>query len=176
MRTAAKVFVIIGMIFGCWLIFPLIIGLCALGQINNEFEKPSTAMSVVTLIFCSLLGGIFMLCIEDVTPKRRVPPGKICEQCGKYNITIQDCIINSYLGPVVKKLCPDCKQKLNSMQPNSKSMISPSHGKQCVKCGSYNLRVREYKVKTPLGYLNLNLCIDCKEKCDNLEQDQEQKS
>lgn len=63
MKTAAKVFIIIGMIIGFWSIVPLIVGGIALYQMKTR--KPSTLMSILVLLFCSLLGGIFLLCSKD---------------------------------------------------------------------------------------------------------------
>ena len=63
MKTAAKVFIIISMIFQCWMILPLIFGGIALSQMKTK--KPSTGISVCVLLFCSLLGGIFLLCSKD---------------------------------------------------------------------------------------------------------------
>ena len=63
MKTAAKVFIILGMIIGFWMILPLIFGGIALKQMKTQ--KPSTGISVCVLLFCSLLGGIFLLCSKD---------------------------------------------------------------------------------------------------------------
>ena len=63
MKTAAKVFIIIGMIFQCWMILPLIFGGIALHQMKTK--KPSTGMCVCVLLFCNLLGGIFLLCSKE---------------------------------------------------------------------------------------------------------------
>ena len=60
MKTAAKIFIWIGMIVGCWTILPLVFGIIALKQMKTG--KPSTGMCVCVLLFCSLLGGIFLLC------------------------------------------------------------------------------------------------------------------
>lgn len=62
MKTAAKVFIIIAMITEFWLIFPLILGIVALNKM--KYEKPSTAFSICILLFCSMLGGIFLLLSE----------------------------------------------------------------------------------------------------------------
>ena len=62
MKVAAKVFIIIGMIVGCWMILPLIFGGIALSKMKTE--KPSTGMCICVLLFCSLLGGIFLLCSD----------------------------------------------------------------------------------------------------------------
>ena len=63
MKTAAKIFIIIGMITGFWMILPLVFGIIALKQMSTK--KPSTGISVCVLLFCSLLGGIFLLCSKD---------------------------------------------------------------------------------------------------------------
>ena len=63
MKTAAKIFIIIGMIVGFWTILPLVFGIIALKQMKTQ--KPSTGICVCVLLFCSLLGGIFLLCSKD---------------------------------------------------------------------------------------------------------------
>ena len=60
MKKVAKVFIIIGMIFGFWTILPLIFGGIALKKMKTE--KPSVGLSICVLIFCNTLGGIFLLC------------------------------------------------------------------------------------------------------------------
>ena len=60
MKTAAKVFIIIGMIFNFWWIAPIIVGAIALKKMKTE--KPSVGLSVCVLIFTNVLGGIFLLC------------------------------------------------------------------------------------------------------------------
>ena len=59
MKLAAKIFIIISMVVGFWSILPLVFGIIALNQMKTG--KPSTVMCVLVLIFCSLLGGIFLL-------------------------------------------------------------------------------------------------------------------
>ena len=63
MKTAAKIFIIIGMIVGAMAILPLVFGIIALKQMKTH--KPSTGICVCVLLFCSLLGGIFLLCSKD---------------------------------------------------------------------------------------------------------------
>ncbi len=63
MKTAAKVFIIIGMIVGFWMILPLIFGGIALSQMKTQ--KPSTGISVCVLLFCSLIGGILLLVSKE---------------------------------------------------------------------------------------------------------------
>jgi len=60
MKTAAKVFIIIGMIVGFYTILPLIFGIIALKKMKTE--KPSTGLSVCVLLFCNVIAGILLLC------------------------------------------------------------------------------------------------------------------
>ena len=66
MKTAAKVFIIIAMIITFWLIIPIIVGSIALNKLKTAQSKNElTGIGICTIFFCSLLGGIFMLCISD---------------------------------------------------------------------------------------------------------------
>ena len=66
MKTSAKVFIWIGMILGGIVIFPIVVGCFALSKINNAKSRDELqTMGILTTLFCSLLGGIFMLCIKD---------------------------------------------------------------------------------------------------------------
>ncbi len=66
MKTAAKVFIILGMIFGCIAILPLIVGGIGLSKINSAKDRSElVGIGVCVLLFCNLLGGIFMLCIPN---------------------------------------------------------------------------------------------------------------
>lgn len=69
MKTAAKVFIILSMIFGFYMILPLVFGIIALKKMKTE--KPSTGLSVCVLLFCSVLAGVFLLCSkeEEYAPK-----------------------------------------------------------------------------------------------------------
>ena len=64
MKTAAQVFIIIGMVCGFWMILPLIFGGIALSQMGKG-TRPSTGMAVCVLLFCSLIGGILLLVAKD---------------------------------------------------------------------------------------------------------------
>ncbi len=66
MKTAAKVFIWIGMILQFFLIYPIVLGIFALKKINSATSKDELqTQGIFTTLFCSLLGGIFMLCIKD---------------------------------------------------------------------------------------------------------------
>lgn len=60
MKTAAQVFIIIGMVCGFWVILPLIFGGIALSQMSKG-QRPSTGISVCVLLFCNMIGGILLL-------------------------------------------------------------------------------------------------------------------
>lgn len=64
MKTAAQVFIIIGMVCGFWVILPLIFGGIALSQMSKG-QRPSTGISVCVLLFCIMIGGILLLCAKD---------------------------------------------------------------------------------------------------------------
>ena len=59
MKTAAKVFIIIGMIVGFWSILPLIFGFSALKKIKND--EVTVGTGVLTLIFVNVIAGILLL-------------------------------------------------------------------------------------------------------------------
>ncbi len=63
MKTAAKIFIILGMVVGFWYILPLIFGGIALSQMSKG--KPSTGISICVLLFCNTIGGILLLCSKD---------------------------------------------------------------------------------------------------------------
>lgn len=74
MKTAAKVFIILGMIVGCWMIVPLIVGGFALSKLNKATSKSDlTVNAVLVLLFCNLIGGILMLCLSDEDLKDNLP-------------------------------------------------------------------------------------------------------
>ena len=66
MKTLAKVFTILGIIGGAIFIYPLIVGLISLKKMKNATSKADIKVwAIINLIFCSLLGGIFMLLTKD---------------------------------------------------------------------------------------------------------------
>ena len=66
MKSAAKVFIWIGMIIQCVLIYPIIIGFLALRKIESATSKNELqSIGIITTLFCSLLGGVFMLCLNE---------------------------------------------------------------------------------------------------------------
>ncbi len=66
MKTAAKVFIIIGMVVGFWTILPLIFGFIALKKLKTATTKSElTVPAVLCLLFCNIIGGVLMLCIKE---------------------------------------------------------------------------------------------------------------
>lgn len=88
MKTAAKVFIWIGIIFQFFLIYPIIIGVFALQKLDQAKTKEELqSFGILTLLLCSLLGGIFMLCIKD-------------EELAENNFTVDE---NGNVTPVKKE-------------------------------------------------------------------------
>lgn len=72
MKTAAKVFTIIGMVVGFWTIIPLIVGFIALNKMKKATKKDElVVIAILNLLFCNIIGGILMLCLKD---EDLVPP------------------------------------------------------------------------------------------------------
>ena len=67
MKLAAKILIIIGMIAGCFAIYPLIIGIIALNKLNKATKKAdfSTGWSVGVLLFVNVIAGILLLIMKD---------------------------------------------------------------------------------------------------------------
>lgn len=66
MKNAAKVFLIISMILYFELVFPLILGAIALSKLDHPRSKEEVrTWGILSIIFVSILGGIFMLCIKE---------------------------------------------------------------------------------------------------------------
>lgn len=66
MKTAAKVFIILGMVLQFWMIFPLVLGIFALKKLKNATQKSElTGWAIVTLLCVNTIGGILMLLIPE---------------------------------------------------------------------------------------------------------------
>ena len=90
MKTAAKIVIIITMIFTFWLIIPLIIGIMAISKIDNATDKSQiTGIALCTLLFCSLVGGILMFCIPENDFKEPVTKIELSSQVSTSN-SIED--------------------------------------------------------------------------------------
>lgn len=66
MKQTIKVFIIVGMVSSFILIFPIIVGMIALRKLEEANSREELrGMGVLTLIFCSQIAGILMLCLRD---------------------------------------------------------------------------------------------------------------
>jgi len=66
MKTAAKVFIILGMIFGCIAILPLIFGGITLSKMKTATCKSDMLVwGILDIFFVGLIGGILILCVSD---------------------------------------------------------------------------------------------------------------
>jgi len=70
MKIAAKVFLILGMVAFCYLIFPIPIGIIAYTKIDEAKDKEDYMLwGILATFLCSLLGGIFMLLAPAIEEK-----------------------------------------------------------------------------------------------------------
>lgn len=66
MKKACKVFLVLGMVFGFYLIFPIVLGACAFKRVNKaQKAEELKGWGIICIFFVSTLGGIFMLCLKD---------------------------------------------------------------------------------------------------------------
>jgi len=65
MKTVAKVFLIIGAVFACILVFPPILCVFALRALDSGDPHKVRVWGVISIILVSLLGGIFMLLSDE---------------------------------------------------------------------------------------------------------------
>ena len=66
MKTAAKVFNILSMIFGFYLIYPLVLGIIANKKLNECKDiKSIHNWGIVVLLFVNLIAGIIMLVMKE---------------------------------------------------------------------------------------------------------------
>lgn len=72
MKTAAKVFIILGMIGGAIAILPLIFGGITLSKMGKATCKADmTVWGILDIFFVGLIGGILILCVSDEEWARR---------------------------------------------------------------------------------------------------------
>ena len=63
MKTAAKVFIWIGIIVGFWSILPIIFGAIALNKMKKN--ELTTGWKVCVLLFVNIIAGILLLCMPE---------------------------------------------------------------------------------------------------------------
>ena len=66
MVTAAKVFIILGMVFGWPLILPLVFGGITLSKLSTTKKAEELMVwGILDILFCGIIGGILVLLIKD---------------------------------------------------------------------------------------------------------------
>lgn len=66
MKTASKVFLIIGMVFGAVLIFPIVLGILAYQKLDEAKNQEEIQLwAILSLLFVNIIAGILMLCLND---------------------------------------------------------------------------------------------------------------
>lgn len=82
MKKAAKVFLIIGMILGFYAILPIVFGSITIRKLNNASSRDELRpWGILSILFVSTLGGIFVLCVRD-EELTRVETKKIVNETG----------------------------------------------------------------------------------------------
>lgn len=88
MKTAAKVMIIISMVFGCWLVFPIVFGILALIKLDEVKKKDDLLVwAILSLFLVNIVAGIIMLCMSDedlkennkVKKEEQVSPNNVVE-------------------------------------------------------------------------------------------------
>lgn len=66
MKTAAKVFLVVGMICLFWAIYPLVLGIIAYKKLDESKDiKEIQTWGIVTLLLVSVVSGIIMLVMKE---------------------------------------------------------------------------------------------------------------
>ncbi len=66
MKKAAKIFLILGMVFRFYLIFPIVLGVIAIKKLEDEesTDEDIRLWGILSMFLVSTLGGVFMLLIK----------------------------------------------------------------------------------------------------------------
>ena len=58
--------IIISMVFGCWLVFPIVFGILALIKLDEVKKKDDLLVwAILSLFLVNIVAGIIMLCMSD---------------------------------------------------------------------------------------------------------------
>ncbi|MBU4689834.1 hypothetical protein [Mycoplasma zalophidermidis] len=68
LKTITKVFLIISIIFGFWLIFPLVLGILALKKLDSNDSDEILVWGIISLLFVNLISGILMI-VDSLSKK-----------------------------------------------------------------------------------------------------------
>ncbi len=66
MKKITKILIIIGMALEWFLIYPVVLGICAIKKLESaKFKSDLVSWSIITLVFVSPVAGILMLTLRD---------------------------------------------------------------------------------------------------------------
>lgn len=66
MKSATKAFIIVGMIFGWYLIFPVVLGAIALKNLKSATNASELKLwGALCLVFVNVVAGVLLLCMTD---------------------------------------------------------------------------------------------------------------
>ena len=83
MKTCVKVLIWVGMIIQFYMIYPIVFGILALKKLDSFKDRDELIKySVLTMVFCSLAGGIVMLFMNE-----EGKPSTNNDNTNKYNYT-----------------------------------------------------------------------------------------
>lgn len=153
MKTAAKVFIIIGIVFGflmligsivmlssnipgfgvALLIFnivTLVVGFMSLSKLEDATQKSElTGTAICCLLFCNLVAGILMLCLkdEDLKDNKKLYDNKYIDDSVKEGATIDPTCMpgyNRYNTPTVNNEDYENDHEKNITQSQSNPLLS----------------------------------------------------
>lgn len=66
MKKITKILIIIGMALSWFLIYPVVLGICAIKKLESaRFKNDLVSWAIITLVFVSPVAGILMLTLRD---------------------------------------------------------------------------------------------------------------
>ena len=86
MRPAAKFFLILGIISGALMIFPLVLGIIALNKLNDEntTKEDLITWAILSSLFVNPIAGIFMFLLSDTVEQKATYANLGDEQSWEY--------------------------------------------------------------------------------------------
>lgn len=157
MKTASKVFIIFSLvgavltlvagvasgiwfftIFTIWSIIIWIVGFNALSRLEKARKHDDlVAIGVLTMIFCSFLGGLFMLLIKD-----------------------EDLKVKKYYTPALTPSTTNCVETSESQEHyiEEKGSLSVTC---CARCGGELVDGQNFCGKCGMAVENCNICPNC---------------
>ena len=66
MKKITKILIIVGMVVSWFLIYPVVLGICAIKKLETaKFKNDLVGWAVITLVFVNPVAGILMLTLRD---------------------------------------------------------------------------------------------------------------